>query len=198
MKVGIDLLNFQTSQYFLDLATLAQVRGADADKYRAGLGQERMSVPPPDEDVVTFAASAALPLLDKINPADIELLLFGTESGVDQSKAAAMFVHGLLGLNKRCRAVEIKEACYAATAGLHLALAWVQQHPTKKALVIGADIARYDLGSPGEPTQGCGADRNTRQRRAAFAGHRSRNRLPRRERDGLLAAELPHRGAGGR
>ena len=157
MKVGIDLINFQTSQYFLDLATLAQVRGTDADKYRTGLGQELMAVPPPDEDVVTLAASAALPLLEKTTPADIELLLFGTESGVDQSKAAAMFVHGLLGLSKRCRAVEIKEACYAATAGLQLALAWVQQHPTKKALVIGADIARYDLGSPGEPTQGCGA-----------------------------------------
>ncbi len=157
MKVGIDLINFQTSQYFLDLATLAQVRGTDADKYRTGLGQERMAVPPPDEDVVTLAASAALPLLEKTTSADIELLLFGTESGVDQSKAAAMFVHGLLGLSKRCRAVEIKEACYAATAGLQLALAWVQQHPTKKALVIGADIARYDLGSPGEPTQGCGA-----------------------------------------
>ncbi len=157
MKVGLDLLNFQTSQYFLPLATLARERGTDAEKYHTGLGQERMAVPPPDEDVVTLAAGAALPLLDKTNPDDIELLLFGTESGVDQSKAAAMFVHGLLGLNKRCRAVEIKEACYAATAGLHLALSWVQQHPTKKALVIGADIARYDLGSPGEPTQGCGA-----------------------------------------
>lgn len=157
MKAGLDLLNFQTAQYFLDLATLAKERGADAEKFRVGLGQERMAVPPPDEDVVTLAASAALPLLDKTNPDDIELLLFGTESGVDQSKAAAMFVHGLLGLNKRCRAVELKEACYAATAGLQLALTWIQQHPTKKALVIGADIARYDLGSPGEPTQGCGA-----------------------------------------
>ncbi|TAN36235.1 MAG: hydroxymethylglutaryl-CoA synthase [Verrucomicrobia bacterium] len=157
MNVGIDLISFQTSQYFLDLATLAQVRGVEAEKYRAGLGQERMAVPPPDEDIVTLAASAAKPIMEKINSNDIELLLFGTESGVDQSKAAALFVHGLLNLSKRCRAVEIKEACYAATAGLQLALAWVQQHPDKKALVLGADIARYDLGSPGEPTQGCGA-----------------------------------------
>ena len=157
MNVGLDLISFQASQYFLNLTTLAQVRGVPASKFLDGLGQERMAVPPPDEDIVTLAASAAQPLLEKTNPTDIELLLLGTESGVDQSKAAAMFVHGLLGLNKRCRAVEIKEACYAATAGLQLALAWIQQHPTKKALVIGADIARYDLGSPGEPTQGCGA-----------------------------------------
>ena len=157
MNVGIDLISFQTSQYFLNLATLAQVRGIDPDKYRAGLGQELMAIPPPDEDIVTLAASAAKPIIEKINPNDIELLIFGTESGVDQSKAAALFVHGLLNLPKRCRAVEIKEACYAATAGVQLAQAWVQQHPDKKALVLGADIARYDLGSPGEPTQGCGA-----------------------------------------
>ena len=157
MNVGIDLISFQTSQYFLNLATLAQVRGIDPDKYRTGLGQELMAIPPPDEDIVTLAASAAKPIIEKINPNDIELLIFGTESGVDQSKAAALFVHGLLNLPKRCRAVEIKEACYAATAGVQLAQAWVQQHPDKKALVLGADIARYDLGSPGEPTQGCGA-----------------------------------------
>lgn len=157
MNVGIDLIGFQTSQYFLDLTTLAQVRGVESDKYRVGLGQERMAIPPPDEDIVTLAASAAYPLREKADFSDVELVLFGTESGVDQSKAAAMFFHGLLGLSKRCRAVEIKEACYAATAGLQMALAWVQQNPTKKALVLGADIARYDLGSPGEPTQGCGA-----------------------------------------
>jgi hydroxymethylglutaryl-CoA synthase len=157
MNVGLDLIGFQTSQYFLDLATLAQVRGVEANKYSVGLGQERMAVPPPDEDIVTLGASAAQPLREKTDFKDIELLLFGTESGVDQSKAAGMFVHGLLGLPKRCRVVELKEACYAATAGLQLALAWVRQHPDKKALVIGADIARYDLGSPGEPTQGCGA-----------------------------------------
>ena len=157
MNVGIDLISFQTSQYFLDLKTLASVRGVAEEKFPTGLGQERMAVPSPDEDIVTLAASAAKPLLDKINPADIELVLFGTESGVDQSKAASLFVHGLLGLSKRCRAIELKEACYSATAGLHLAAAWIQQHPTKKALVLAADIARYDLGSPGEPTQGCGA-----------------------------------------
>jgi len=157
MNVGVDLISFQTSQYFLDLATLAQVRGVPVDKFPDGLGQERMAVPPPDEDIVTLAASAAQPLLAQTNPADIELLLFGTESGVDQSKAASLFVHGLLGLPKRCRAIELKEACYSATAALHLAAAWIQQHPTKKALVLAADIARYDLASPGEPTQGCGA-----------------------------------------
>ncbi|MCX6997840.1 MAG: hydroxymethylglutaryl-CoA synthase [Kiritimatiellaeota bacterium] len=157
MNFGIDLLSFQTSQYYLDLRTLAQARGEEPEKFYQGLGQEKMAVPPPDEDIVTLGAGAAKALLDQEGSQDIELLLFCTESGVDQSKAAGLFVHGLLNLPARCRVVEIKEACYAATAGLQLALAVVRRNPRKKALVIGADVARYDLGSPGEPTQGCGA-----------------------------------------
>lgn len=157
MKVGIDAISFYTSRYFLDLKTLAAVRGVDPDKFHVGLGQERMGVAPPDEDIVTMAASAARPLLARTDPADIELLLFATESGVDQSKAAGLFVHGLLGLPARCRVVELKEACYGGTAALRLAEAMVRMTPGKKALVLASDIARYELGSPGEPTQGCGA-----------------------------------------
>ncbi len=156
--VGIDALSFYTPQYYLDLQTLAQVRGVDAGKYRLGLGQERMAVPPPDEDIVTLGASAAQPLVDAPGGRDgLELVLFATESGVDQSKAAALYVHGLLDLPARCRAVELKEACYAGTAAFQLAAAWVARHPDRRALVIAADIARYELRSPGEPTQGAGA-----------------------------------------
>ena len=157
MNIGIDLISFYTPQYFLDLKTLAGARGVDPNKFYTGIGQERMGLPPPDEDIVTMAASAALPILEKIDRNDVELLILGTESAIDQSKAAAMFAHSLLELPTRCRAFELKEACYAATAGLQMAIAWVARNPTKKALVIGSDVARYDLRSPGEPTQGAGA-----------------------------------------
>ena len=53
--------------------------------------------------------------------------------------------------------MELKEACYSGTAGLRFAASMVQGRPASKALVIASDVARYDLGSPGEPTQGCGA-----------------------------------------
>jgi hydroxymethylglutaryl-CoA synthase len=157
MNIGIDLIRFYTPQYFLDLKTLAEARGVDPNKFYTGIGQEKMGLPPPDEDIVTMAASAALPIIEKIDRNDVELMIFGTESGIDQSKAAAMFAHSLLKLPTRCRAFELKEACYAATAGLQMAIAWVGRNPTKKALVIGSDVARYDLRSPGEPTQGAGA-----------------------------------------
>lgn len=157
MDVGIDLIRFNSSNYFLDLQTLARVRGVDPNKYTTGIGQERMALPPPDEDIVTLAAGAALPIVEQAGRDDIELLLFATESGIDQSKAAAIFVHRLLGLPARCRCVELKEACYAGTAGLQLAAGLVARGSIRKALVIASDVARYELGSPGEPTQGCGA-----------------------------------------
>lgn len=157
MNIGIDLISFYTPQYFLDLKTLAAARGVDPNKFYTGIGQEKMGLPPPDEDIVTMAASAALPILEKIDRNDVELLILGTESAIDQSKAAAMFAHSLLELPTRCRGFEVKEACYAATAALQMAIPWVARNPTKKALVIGSDVARYDLRSPGEPTQGAGA-----------------------------------------
>ena len=157
MNVGIDLISFYTPAYFLDLAVLAKIRGVDKDKFYVGIGQEKMAVPPPDEDIVSMAASAALPVLEKTNRDDIELFLLATESAVDQSKASALFAHSLLKLPTRCRAIETKEACYSGTACLQLAASWVAAHPGKKALVLCSDIARYDLKSPGEPTQGAGA-----------------------------------------
>jgi hydroxymethylglutaryl-CoA synthase len=157
MNAGIDLISFYTTRYYLELKDLAEERGVDPDKFIIGLGQERMAVPPPDEDVVTMAASAAQPILDKIDKSEIELVLFATETGIDASKAAGLFVHGLLDLPSRCRVVELKEACYSGTAALRFAAAMVQDRPETKALVIASDVARYDLGSPGEPTQGCGA-----------------------------------------
>lgn len=157
MNVGIDRIGFYTSNYFIDLKTLATERGVDPNKYYTGIGQERMAIPPPDEDIVTMAANAAYPVVEGLDLSRLELVLLGTESGIDQSKAAAVFVHGLLGLPSRCRAVELKEACYGGTAGLQLALAYVRSRPAAQALVIGSDVARYELASPGEPTQGCGA-----------------------------------------
>jgi hydroxymethylglutaryl-CoA synthase len=157
IKVGIDTIAFYTSYYSLDLASLAEQRGIDPDKYAVGLGQQKMAVPPPGEDVVTLAANAALRALRSVDQASIEMVLFATESGIDQSKAAGIYVHDLLGLPTRCRVIELKQACYSATVALQLALPFIRQYPDKKVLLIASDIARYGLNTPGEPSQGCGA-----------------------------------------
>ncbi|HSW68768.1 MAG TPA: hydroxymethylglutaryl-CoA synthase [Gammaproteobacteria bacterium] len=156
-KVGIDTIGFYTSHYALDLELLAKARGIETDKFYVGLGQHRMSVPSPGEDVVTLAANAALRAIRHIDPNSIEMLLFATESGIDQSKAAGIYVHHLLGLSERCRVIELKQACYSATLALQLALPFLRQHPEKKVLLIASDIARYGLETPGESSQGSGA-----------------------------------------
>jgi len=131
-KVGIDTIAFYTSGYYLDLASLAAVRQTDPQKFLLGLGQRKMAVPPPDEDIVTMGASAAKRALVPVDPAQIELLLLATESSIDQSKAGGIYIHDLLGLSSRCRVVELKQACYAGTLGLQLTLPFLRENPDKK------------------------------------------------------------------
>jgi hydroxymethylglutaryl-CoA synthase len=157
IKVGIDTIAFYTSRYSMDLSCLAERRGVDPAKFSQGLGQQKMSVPAPDEDIVTMAANAALRALHNVDKTSIEMLLFATESGIDQSKAAGIYVHDLLDLKTRCRVIELKQACYSGTLALQLALPFIRQHPDKKVLLITSDIARYGLGSVAESSQGCGA-----------------------------------------
>lgn len=157
LKVGIDTLSFYIPAYALDLSLLASARNIDVNKYFTGLGQYKMAVPPPDEDVVTMAANAALRAVRDVDVSQIEMLFFATESGIDQSKAAGIYVHDLLGLPKRCRVVEVKQACYSGTMALQLAIPFVRAHPDKKVLIVASDIARYGLGTSGESSQGCAA-----------------------------------------
>lgn len=157
MSVGIDEISFYTSSYFFDLRTLAEIQETDPEKYYVGIGQEKMGMAAPDEDIVTMAANAALPLIESAGTEAVSTLLFATETGIDQSKAAGVYVHRLLGLNANCRVVELKQACYSATAALQMACALVARQPERKVLVIASDVARYDLNTPGEATQGCGA-----------------------------------------
>lgn len=154
LKMGIDAISFYTPHYYLELKTLAEARSIDPNKFSVGLGQEKMAVIPPDEDIVTMAADAGHRLLRNEDLSNIELFLFATESAVDQSKAAGIFVHHLLKLPSRCRVVELKQACYSATAGLQMALAMLKQTPNKKVLLIAADIAKYGLNTTGESSQG--------------------------------------------
>ncbi len=157
MAVGIDLIHFSTSDYFLGLDTFSQEKNIDIEKFTLGIGQDKMSIAPPDEDIITLAAKAAKPILDQIDVNKITAVLFATETGIDHSKSSAAFLHGLLKLPKRCRVMEFKQACYAGAAALQIAGTMVRANPKEIILVIAADIAKYDIDSSGEPTQGCGA-----------------------------------------
>ncbi|KPJ68082.1 MAG: 3-hydroxy-3-methylglutaryl-CoA synthase [Coxiella sp. DG_40] len=157
MKVGIDAIGFYVPHYYLDLVILAEARNVPVDKFYVGLGQRKMSVPPPDEDIVTMAANSAQRVLRNEEKSNIDTLMFATESGLDYAKAAGIYLHKLLELPSQCRVIELKQACYASTACIQMALSMLYQNPRRKILVIASDIARYGLNTSGEPSQGAGA-----------------------------------------
>ncbi|MCC5889926.1 MAG: hydroxymethylglutaryl-CoA synthase [Alkalibacterium sp.] len=157
MDIGIDKIGFYTPNVYVDMEKLAEVRGVDPAKYTIGIGQEKMAIAPLYHDSVSLAANAALSILDDEDREKIDFVLFGSESGVDHSKSGAVWVHHLTGIQNEARCVELKHACYGATAGIKMAMGHVALNPDKKVLVLGADIAKYGLNTGGEPTQGAGA-----------------------------------------
>ncbi|MGP6408005.1 hydroxymethylglutaryl-CoA synthase [Streptococcus dysgalactiae] len=157
MKIGIDKIGFATSQYVLKLDDLALARQTDPAKFSQGLLIEALSVTPVTEDIVTLAASAADQILTDEDKATIDMVILATESSVDQSKAAAIYVHHLMGIQPFARSFEVKEACYSATAALDYAKLHVAAKPESRVLVIASDIAKYGIDSAGESTQGAGS-----------------------------------------
>lgn len=161
LTVGIDAISLSTPRAFLELVDLAVVRGIPSDKITKGLGAIRMSIASPHEDPVTLATDAAARAFVRadVDPSTIGLCAVGTETGIDHSKPIASYVHGLLGLPQRCRVFDAKHACFGGTAALMAACEWIASGAARGrcALVVCTDIARYELGSPGEPTQGAGA-----------------------------------------
>ena len=157
MTIGIDKIGFATGRYRLDMGDLAQSRGVDSEKFSKGLLLDALSITPITEDIVILGASAANSILDEKDKASIDMVLVATESSIDQSKAAAVYIHSLLGIQPFARSLELKEACYSATAALNYAKLYVEKHPQSKVLVIASDIAKYGINTPGEPTQGSGS-----------------------------------------
>lgn len=156
-SIGIHDLALATSHYSLALPDLADHQGIDPAKYTVGIGQDVMSVLGPDEDIVTMAAEATSRIIERNGTEGIRTLLFATESGIDQSKSAGVYVHQLVGLPHQVRVVELKQACYSATAALQFAVGLIARDLSQKVLVVASDVARYDLGSSGESTQGAAA-----------------------------------------
>jgi len=157
MNIGIDKIGFATANYVLKLADLAEARNIAPEKLSKGLLVKEFSVAPVTEDIVTMGASAAAAILTEEDKNEIDMVIVASESGIDQSKASAVFVHGLLRIQPFARSFEMKEACYSATAALDYAKLHVEKRPSSKVLVIASDIAKYGIETPGEPTQGAGA-----------------------------------------
>jgi len=165
MNVGIDSIAFDIPKIYLPITSLANQRNIEPEKLIKGLGLQKMSFPDVHQDVVTFAANACLKLIkqEELNPSEISRIYVGSESGVDSSKPIASYVVSLLESQlgektlRNCDVVDLTFACIGAVDALQNCLDYVRLNPTKKAIVIASDNAKYDLNSSGEYTQGAGS-----------------------------------------
>jgi polyketide biosynthesis 3-hydroxy-3-methylglutaryl-CoA synthase-like enzyme PksG len=145
-RVGIEAINIFGGTAALDVRQLAVHRGLDMRRFDNLMMYEK-SVALPFEDPVTFGVNAARPIIDHMSLPErstIELLITCTESGLDFGKSLSTYIHDYLQLSRHCRLFEIKQACYAGTAGLHCAINHVlaQQTLDARALVVASDITR--------------------------------------------------------
>jgi len=159
--VGIEAINAYVGRAAVQVRDLFEQRGLSMSRF-GNLMMEQKSVNLPCEDAVSNAVNAAAPLVRALDPKDresIELLIVGTESGIDFGKPISTYVHHALGLPNRCRSFEVKHACYGGTAALQSAAAIVAGSRVPiRALVVAADApSAAARGSYWEPSEGAGA-----------------------------------------
>jgi hydroxymethylglutaryl-CoA synthase len=168
-SVGIDDLTVYIPRLFLPITDLAKARQIDPDKLRHGLGLVDMAIADAHEDAATLAANAVVRLIDQNNldPRRIGRLYMGTESALDGSKPTATYILEMLRRHYRdtygpdcflhCDVVDLTFACIGAVDALHNTLDWVRGNSERVGIIVASDVAKYELGSSGEYTQGAGA-----------------------------------------
>ncbi|HMH09851.1 MAG TPA: hydroxymethylglutaryl-CoA synthase [Candidatus Nitrosopolaris rasttigaisensis] len=167
MPVGIDDLAIYIPKLYIDYKDFAEARGIDPRKLEYGIGVKKMALVDTNQDPACMAANACLKLMQKnhLHPDDIGRMYVATESGLDESKAMNSFVIGMLeqvygeSSFEHAGGIECKFACVSGSYALYDNTNWIRadENNGKAAIVIVSDIAKYDIGSAGEYTQGAGA-----------------------------------------
>jgi len=126
-----------------------------------------MAIVDTNQDPACLASNACLKVMqkNKLTPDQIGRLYVATESALDESKAMNSYVIGMLeqvygdDTFGHCGGIECKFACVSGSYALYDNTNWIRagEAEDKYALVVVSDIAKYDMGSSGEVTQGAGA-----------------------------------------
>jgi hydroxymethylglutaryl-CoA synthase len=163
-RVGLEAIYVYSPEYFVDNAELAVSRGKEPKHFTEGVGIKAFAVAPPNEDQASMAATAAFRLMETygISPTEIFRIDTPTESGLDASRALVSDVIGMLeqaygkGSLSHVLGYEQKFACVSGIERFLDTSAWFAAgwNPRKYALVLATDIAKYNLNSGEEPTQG--------------------------------------------
>lgn len=162
ISVGIENMNLYAGRACLSVRTLFEERGLNLNHFDNLMMKEK-SVHLPWEDPITNAVNAAKPIIDALSDEErdkIEMVITSSESGIDFGKSISTYVHDHLGLNRRCRLFEVKQACYGGTAAVQMALNYVASgsSPGCKVLVVSSDICRsIERMGYAEPSNGAGS-----------------------------------------
>ncbi len=169
INVGIDDIEIYFPRLFFDIKDLAELRDIEYDKLNRGLGLEAMAIPDTHEDAATMGANAVASIIDRnnIDPNRIGRIYMGTESALDGSKPTATYILDMLEQRyspeygedclRNCDVVDMTFACIGAVDALHNSLDWVArggENDDRIGIVVFSDIAKYDMHSSGEYTQG--------------------------------------------
>ena len=167
MQVGIDDLAIYVPKLYVDYKDFAEARGIAPQKLEYGIGIKKMALVDTNQDPACMAANACLKLMQRnhLHPQDVGRMYVATESALDESKAMNSFVIGMLeqvygeGSFEHAGGIECKFACVSGSYALYDNTNWIraEENNGKAAIVIVSDIAKYDIGSSGEYTQGAGA-----------------------------------------
>jgi hydroxymethylglutaryl-CoA synthase len=165
MTLGISYLSYDIPKIYLDIEEFSKYRNINAEKLKKGLGLYKMSICDVHQDTATMAGNALLKLITEhhLDPRSINRIYLGTESALDSSKPtctyAVKMVEDKIGERVfiHTDVVDMTFACIGGVDVVQNALDYVKANPEHKAVVIASDFAKYDLGSPGEYTQGAGA-----------------------------------------
>lgn len=167
-STGISGIAVHVPPFRVDLQSWCDWTGADAGKIRDVVGTG-FRLPGPQQSVYTMAANAVLQLINKfdVDTSKVRFLGLGTESSTDNSAGAvitkgmvddALRQQGKAPLSRNCEVPEFKHACLGGVYAIKNALRFLQTDGRDaKAIVVCSDIAVYEPGSTGEPTQGSGA-----------------------------------------
>tara|TARA_Y100000991_G_scaffold190260_1_gene156567 strand:- start:2756 stop:4201 length:1446 start_codon:yes stop_codon:yes gene_type:complete len=168
-NIGIDAIDFYVPPIGLKISDLAIARNIEPAKLEKGLGLKSMALMDVDEDAASMAANALYKLIanNNIDPKSVGRIYLGTESALDAAKPTATYAVGMVeeklakqhGLRcfKNCDVVDMTFACVGAVDALENCIDWIKSSSERKAIVIASDVAKYELASTGEYTQGAGA-----------------------------------------
>ncbi len=159
MGIGIEKINVYAGSLVLDIEKLAVARNRDVKFFKEELMLDSKSQLVDYEDVITMAVNAAKPIISEQDKEDIELCIFATESGLDFCKTNSTYICKYLGLKPQVRNFEVKNACYAATCAVQMAISWIASGvaPGKKALIVSSDINYDHEGRRGEEVPAVGS-----------------------------------------